>query len=241
MRVDRMVDAYAVTVTTRGLPEGSRWRGLFGISSGEGPIKFEDAELREVARDGGWTVTATFAKLRVPYFSVTAFGPGPIRIDSPHLCNVLSQPAQPLAGVTWCRKAISISMVAMHRRDIGLVVRWGVFGTGRGTAWTTRVRAVKDGVTTDATAWRHQTNRSQWIQGRTVFADAVDPRLILHTIADGGQRCTLSIRRVFGPALEPPAPAHVTSPTPVLSGPTFDTVRDLLLQQRELLTTVAGR
>ncbi len=187
-----------------------------------------------------WTVTATFAKLPVPSFNVTAFGPGPIRVDSPHLCSVLSQPSAPLAGVTGCRKGIVVSMVAMHRRDVGLVVRWGVSGTGRGTSWTTQVRAVKDGVTTDATAWRHQSSRSQWIQGRTVFADAVDPRLILYTIADGGQRCTLSIRREFGPALKHSGPDQVTTPTPVQAGTTLDTVRDVLLQQRKLLTTVEG-
>ena len=81
LRVEKEPDAYTMTATAHGLPEGTRWRLALSESSNANHFALEAGEARPVVRDGGWSVRRSVPALRAPYFYARRFRPGQ---DRPH-------------------------------------------------------------------------------------------------------------------------------------------------------------
>ncbi len=224
-------DHYVMTATTRGLPEGSRWRGGFSSASNEIWEDSVNVPFHAMADDGGWTVSKTVPVFEAPYFDVVAFGPGPIRVDAPHLCSVLASPAHPFAGVTACRQDIQMAMVAVQRKDIGVVVRWLVIGPRPGSTWAVELSAETDGEGTSS-ASTVIANKRGVLRGKEVVEDMTDPKLKLTVRSLHGQRCTLSMLRLRAEPITNPSVVQQSHSAPLTQ---TATIRSQLTSQQRLL------
>jgi hypothetical protein len=232
LEVDRSATGYTMSTTVLGVPKGSRWRVALAEQSSTNVHRSKEVDARQVARDGGWTLTRAVRPVPSPYFDVVAFGPHKVGVSGPRFCSVLVSPV-PLAGVTFCRQSAELSMVAMPRAGMGTVVRWLIIGARPDTVWTVSL-AGSTGSSGTGVSFRTTANRQGIAFGRVVFSDLANPRLTLSVAAAGGQRCSLGMHRV----LAHPAPARsraATRVTPVRTAATELT--SLAAGARRLLTT----
>jgi len=137
----RTGNEYALTATARGLPTGGTWRIALSEGSNTNAHINKEADARAVVRGGGWSLARTLPAVPAPYFDLVAFGPGKTHKGVSRLCSVLVAPAVPFAAVTFCRKSLMLSVTAVYRDGIGLVVHWGMIGARPGTSWTIDLQA----------------------------------------------------------------------------------------------------
>jgi hypothetical protein len=202
----RTGNKYALTATARGLPTGGTWRIALSEGSNTNAHINKQANARAVVRGGGWSLSRTLPAVPAPYFDLVAFGPRKTHQGISRLCSVVVAPAVPFAGVTFCRKSLMLSMTALYRDGVGLVVHWGMIGARPGTTWAIDVQARTRNTGTAVGSRRTATGHS-FLLGKTIF-DQVNPRLSLSVEADGGQRCSLGMHRVLA------QPAHGTPKHP---------------------------
>jgi hypothetical protein len=196
LRVERQPGVYVMTMTARGLPEGSRWRLVLSENSGVDDSATEGTDARAVVSRGGWSHSYTVPALQDPYFVAIALGPGRVNLDKGKLCVILARPA-PLTGVAECRKSVSLAMVASYRKGAGFVVRWGFFGARPGSMWKVTVIATASPSEGDRDLTRRTANAHGLALGRSVFTDQVNPRARMMVASAGGQRCELRMHRVL--------------------------------------------
>jgi hypothetical protein len=205
LQARRMGSEFAVTATARGLPEGGTWRIALSESSATNPNINKEADGRAVVRGGQWTFSRTLPAVAAPYFDLVAFGPRKINDKVSRLCSVLVEPAAPFAGVTFCRKSLMLSMTAVYRDGIGLVVHWGMLGAKPETTWTITLQARTRNSGVAVGSQRTATGHG-FLLGKDTFTDQVNPRLNLSVEAAGGQRCSLGMHRVLAHPTPVPAP-----------------------------------
>jgi hypothetical protein len=196
LQADRAGNTYVLTATAQGLPEDTRWRLGFGESSDSDSSEFEEADARAVVHNGGWTVTRTLAAIDAPYFSLVAFGPGKIHLFHGRFCSVLAQPTKPLAAVTFCHKSMQLGLVGHNRPGVGFVVAWVVLGAKPDSRATVTLDATNDRSGVSVSSHRRTSHRG-FLLGKDVITGLPNPALRLNVIADGGQRCSVSVARAL--------------------------------------------
>lgn len=188
LHVDADATGFDVTVVTRGLEPGARWRGDISVKAEGFPT--DRVEFRRpVADDGTWSVTRRLESAGGnPSFSTAAFEVGASR-----LCSVVLQPQRPLAASAVCPRLLRLELEASRKADDSTAVRWIVRKAKPASRWTITVDAAVKGEAL-STQSRHRPKPNGVIRGRTSF-DLVEPVLTLTARADGGLTCRMRVER----------------------------------------------
>ena len=178
--------AYRVTVSSRFLPEGSRWDGALLAFDRRGEP--QDHRFRRTVTDGEWHVSALFEPdpRRLKEFGILA-------VNRRELCLVILDPGEPTSAFSSCSQRHETALVARRQRDGGIKVRFLLSDERRDQhPWRVEVRVSGGGVSQSVTV-NASTGPSGNLWSTTELRGIDEPRILVTATNERGRRCTLGL------------------------------------------------